>query len=191
MNEAQTTPFYEKNRGMQPGQLIAAWAADIAAFVRSNDPNHMICMGDVAPPYQQLAYWGTDYNANIQVPDIDFGTMHLYPEGWGIPNTTYSQPAQLNALISPFFDQALNSTSAAGKPLMLQEYGCTESYANRDIVLGTLQAAANARGLSTLVWQLTATPNAPGDGYNFGYGDPGTAAMKQLFTYVDTAAGSK
>jgi hypothetical protein len=26
---------------------------------------------------------GVDFDANLKLPSIDFGTFHLYPEGWG------------------------------------------------------------------------------------------------------------
>lgn len=186
MNEPQTAPFYEQKQGLRVGQLIADWAANISAFVKQNDPKHLVCLGEVSVPYHQKAYWGTDYEANIKVAGIDFGSMHLYPESWGIPRSVFSQPSLLLAQIAPFFDQALNATSAAGKPLMLQEYGCSSFYANRDIVLNAMHAAANARGLSSLVWQLVVVPQGPGDGWNFAYTDDGTSALKQQITYVNS-----
>lgn len=184
INEPQTTPFYEKTQGLQPGHLIASWAADIATFVKQNDPNHLVCMGEIGAPYHQTDYWGTDYELNIQIPAISFGNLHFYPESWGIPSKAFSQPALLAAQIAPFFDQAFNNSQTAGKPLMLQEYGATSSYANRDVVLTGLHAMANARGLSTLVWQLIAATGAPGDGFNFKYGSQGESSMKQQFQYL-------
>jgi mannan endo-1,4-beta-mannosidase len=41
-NEPHTSDNYELNQGVKPGSLVRAWISEMAAFVRSLDPNHMV-----------------------------------------------------------------------------------------------------------------------------------------------------
>lgn len=41
-NEPHTTDNWEKNHGIQPGSIVRAWISEMAAYVRSLDPNHMV-----------------------------------------------------------------------------------------------------------------------------------------------------
>lgn len=67
------------------------WVSEMAVYVKSIDPNHLLEVGlegfygesmpekkQFNPGYQV----GTDFITNNQVPQIDFATIHLYPETW-------------------------------------------------------------------------------------------------------------
>ena len=41
-NEPATTDNYELSRNMKPGSLVNAWAQEMATYIRSVDPNHMV-----------------------------------------------------------------------------------------------------------------------------------------------------
>lgn len=41
-NEPATTDNYELSQGMTPGGLVNAWAQEMATYIRSIDPNHMV-----------------------------------------------------------------------------------------------------------------------------------------------------
>ena len=41
-NEPATTDNYELSQGMTPGSLVNAWAQEMATYIRSIDPNHMV-----------------------------------------------------------------------------------------------------------------------------------------------------
>ena len=57
---------------------------------------------------------GEDFNRNLGIADLDFATIHVYPNGWAIPadsfdwvNDNYIRPRAVLAV-------------AAGKPLLLE-----------------------------------------------------------------------
>ncbi len=41
-NEPHTSDNYERKAGLQPGSLIKAWSCEMAQFIKSIDPNHMV-----------------------------------------------------------------------------------------------------------------------------------------------------
>lgn len=64
----------------------------MAAYVKSIDRNHLLEIGlegfygetipqrkQLNPGYQSV---GTDFISSNQVPEIDFATIHLYPDQW-------------------------------------------------------------------------------------------------------------
>ena len=47
-NEPATTSNYEVNAGIKPGSIVNTWAQEMATYIRSLDPNHMV--GARMPP---------------------------------------------------------------------------------------------------------------------------------------------
>lgn len=62
--------------------------SEMAAYVKSIDSNHLLEVGlegfyGESMPEKNPGYGvGTDFISNNQVPEIDFTTIHLYPESW-------------------------------------------------------------------------------------------------------------
>ncbi|KAG8745992.1 hypothetical protein FRC12_014396 [Ceratobasidium sp. 428] len=69
---------------------ITAWATEISAYIKSIDSNHLVALGDEGfynwpngPNYPYQGGEGVDFEANLKIPTLDFGTFHAYPEHWG------------------------------------------------------------------------------------------------------------
>jgi mannan endo-1,4-beta-mannosidase len=97
---------------------ITNWATEMAEYVRSLDPNHLIAVGDegfYSGGNQQLYNGedGVDHDALLRIPDIDYGTFHLYPDHW---NTGLRWADQ-------WIEDHLVSARTVGKPTVLEEYG--------------------------------------------------------------------
>lgn len=97
---------------------ITNWATEMAAYVRSLDPNHMIAVGDEGfyTGGNKSLYKGEDgvgHDALLAITDIDFGTFHLYPDHW---NTGLRWADQ-------WIEDHIVSARQAGKPTVLEEYG--------------------------------------------------------------------
>lgn len=64
----------------------------MVAYVKSIDPNHLLEIGlegfygDSDPVKKQNNPnnypIGTDFISNNQIPQVDFATIHIYPESW-------------------------------------------------------------------------------------------------------------
>lgn len=73
------------------------WLAEMSTHVRSLDPNHLITIGsegfygDSTPQLMQYnpQAWarelGQDFVMNTNLPNIDFATVHAWPDNWMLP----------------------------------------------------------------------------------------------------------
>lgn len=74
------------------GQTLHAWVADMAAFIKARDPNHLLSTGSEGWYHDpgQPADWryngslGADYLADHQVDGIDACSFHLYLDSYGL-----------------------------------------------------------------------------------------------------------
>lgn len=70
-----------------PTSTVNTWATKTSKFIKSLDKKHLVAMGDegFGLPSDGTTYpysygEGVDFVKNLAIPDIDFGTLHLYPE---------------------------------------------------------------------------------------------------------------
>jgi mannan endo-1,4-beta-mannosidase len=121
----------------KPESLRLAWTAEMSAYVKSLDPNHLVTSGHANV---------TDKIPDLTIPTLDFGTWHGYPLFYKLT------PAQFNDTITEFCGLA----ARAKKPVLLEEFGYARS--NRDSTeayamwLDTLTSDRNCAGW--MVWRL-------------------------------------
>ena len=148
--------------------VINTWATTTSAYIKSLDSNHMVTMGDEGFGLDTLsdgsypfttAAGGYNWTQNLQIPDIDFGTYHLYPSSWGEADTW-----------GPLWIQAhAEAANAIGKPVIMEEYGSltlTDEEPWQAEVLATETAG-------DMYWQYgddLSTGETANDGYAIYYG---------------------
>jgi mannan endo-1,4-beta-mannosidase len=132
-----------------PEALRLAWTAEMSAYVKSLDHNHLVSSG-----------YGGDKLPDLTIPTLDFGTWHGYP--------LYDKLTiqQFNDLIPEFCDLAVR----ARKPVLLEEFGYArsnpDSAAAYAMWLDTLARDPNCAGW--MVWRLVSRQDSgryPGDEY--------------------------
>lgn len=76
------------------------WMSEIAAFIRTIDPNHLIAdggegfdndpglYGELTNLYAVGGSEGCSYHRMVEIADIDLASYHLYPALWGLNDTT-------------------------------------------------------------------------------------------------------
>ncbi|XP_047320191.1 mannan endo-1,4-beta-mannosidase 7-like [Impatiens glandulifera] len=107
------------------GATIQSWIKEMAAYVKSIDNNHMVAVGMEGfygpshagrqqnnPNFQV----GTDFIENNLIRDIDFATIHTYPDKWVEGS---KEVAFLNDWINNHVQDAQNIIK---KPLMFTEF---------------------------------------------------------------------
>ncbi|KAI4235176.1 MAG: hypothetical protein LQ352_008118 [Teloschistes flavicans] len=173
--------------------IIYNWAKDTSAYIKQLDKNHMVSLGDEGwltatsaasvPNYEQsyayTGYEGVDFERNLAIPTLDYGTVHPYPNQWGY-NYTWG---------STWIEQHNVLGKAAGKPVIMEEYAVPDGE-DRVGIMGAWQATiVNKTSLAgDMVWQFgTALPSGanPFDNYAVYYGSGeygvlGTAHAKAM-----------
>ncbi|MDX8493041.1 cellulase family glycosylhydrolase [Mesorhizobium sp. VK22B] len=122
----------------KPQALRLAWTAEMSAYVKSLDPNHLVSSGNANIFDPKLA--------DLTIPTLDFGTWHGYPVYYDLTIQ------QFNDMIPEFCQLGVRDN----KPVLLEEFGharsnqnVTEAYA---MWLDTLTRDRNCAGW--LVWRL-------------------------------------
>ncbi|XP_071705496.1 mannan endo-1,4-beta-mannosidase 7 [Rutidosis leptorrhynchoides] len=162
------------------GRTIQAWITEMAAHVKSIDRNHLLEAGlegfygktNSQNPGFDI---GTDFISNNLIPDIDFATLHSYPDQWLTSNDDQSQ---LNFLNNWLRTHIRDAQLVLRKPLLLTEFGKSVKDPNfstyqRDqlfnLVYNNIYLSAKHGGAAAggLFWQLLAEGmESFGDGYD-------------------------
>ena len=122
----------------EPIQLRRAWVAEMSAYIKAKDVNHMIGSGNANIRTSELS-------SDLTVPTIDFGTWHGYPKYSGLTTSKF------DALIPRY----CNSAAVFGKPVLLEEFGYARSnHDQTDAYAKWLDTLAHSHCAGWLVWRL-------------------------------------
>jgi mannan endo-1,4-beta-mannosidase len=135
----------------------------MSAFVKALDPNHLVSVGDEGFLNVGGEHWtyrgadGVDHAALTALPDVDFGTFHLYPDDWSTPPE----------LAERWIADHVRLARQLGKPTILEEYGLKLDRARgrrdaaspgfrrrRDAYRSWNDALLAAGGNASLAWML-------------------------------------
>ncbi|KAJ7540760.1 hypothetical protein O6H91_10G029500 [Diphasiastrum complanatum] len=156
------------------GSILQAWIEEMSAFVKSIDGNHILEVG-LEGFYSPLSaervsvnpssfgeQTGTDFIKNNLPQQVDFATVHTYPDIWlSQENQDVQQEFTTNWIKSHIED----ATYKLGKPVLFAEFGKSAYTAGyfqeqRDQLLSNIYATIYASasnggaGAGALVWQL-------------------------------------
>lgn len=132
------------------GNTIYNWTKEMSEYIKSIDKNHLVALGDEgffndksSSDYDYNGGAGVDFNRILSLKSIDFGTYHLYPDGWGRSIDWGTQ----------WIIDHIKSGKAANKPVILEEFGVTS---NKDNVYKKWgQAVYDNDGAGLMFWLLT------------------------------------
>ncbi|KAK7463661.1 hypothetical protein VKT23_005602 [Stygiomarasmius scandens] len=136
MNEARCLGDLPSGPACVPGtELLNQWYKEQSDFVRSLDPHHLIttggegqffwrnATGDLANDNNFNGAAGEDFDLDLTLENIDFGTYHLYPQFWysnvDFPGSNFSMQQWGLDWISLHAESA----QRIGKPVILEEFG--------------------------------------------------------------------
>ncbi|KZT10635.1 glycoside hydrolase family 5 protein [Laetiporus sulphureus 93-53] len=145
---------------------ITTWIEEMSAYIHSIDSNHLVAIGDEGfyddPSSSDYPYQGGEginFTANLAIPTVDFGTVHLYPLSWGETSDPIDWGVQ-------WIDNHAASQKAQNKPVILEEFGITD---NMTETYEAWYSAIVSSGLTgDLIWQAgsyLASGATPNDGY--------------------------
>jgi len=102
-----------------PSNVLTSWAEEMATYLKSIDPNHLVAVGDEGFLDGGGEHWtykandGVDHRSLTGIPAVDYGTFHMYPEDWGTGFTWADHWISEHERVAREF----------GKPTVLEEYG--------------------------------------------------------------------
>lgn len=111
---------------------LQGWLRDMARHVRSLDPNHLITIGSEGfygastpalmkyNPAEWAGDMGQDFVANTDIPEIDFATVHAWPDNWLIPQE--KTPDFLDGWVQSHITASVNNLNVS-KPVLFEEFG--------------------------------------------------------------------
>ncbi|TKW16735.1 hypothetical protein SEVIR_5G318900v4 [Setaria viridis] len=160
------------------GDTLQRWIEEMAAYVKSIDKKHLLTVGtegfygptspeskrDVNPGVWKDNNYGSDFIRNAKIPDIDFASIHLYPDTW-----LQKQHATVNEKLQ-FVKRWVSSHIEDGdkelnKPVLTTEFGLSHRAqgfdpSHRDVFYKAIydivyaSASRGGAGAAALVWQL-------------------------------------
>ncbi len=106
--------------------ILLDWVHEMVSYVKQLDGNHLVALGDEGffNEHHFLQHnkgelydgrHGTDFAATLEIPEIDFGGYHFYPQDWGHQNDL--------AFGDQWVTDHAKAGERAGKPVLMEEYG--------------------------------------------------------------------
>ncbi|KAL6912561.1 hypothetical protein ACHAP8_010410 [Fusarium lateritium] len=152
--------------------VLTKWATEISSFIKSLDSKHRVSLGDegwLCSDDSSLGYAyscseGIDFEANLKISTLDYGTVHMYPIGWGYNYPWGNQWIRDHAALAQKY----------GKPIVMEEYGVESTTSNRTAVLKEYQETILSTDIAyDSFWQFASNlPSGanPYDAYAIFYG---------------------
>lgn len=109
---------FDTKEGWDPS-TITSWAREMSGYIKSIDSRHMVSVGDEGFLDRGGKHWafaaegGVNHVALTALPNVDFGTYHLYPDHWGTDHRWGMVWIEEHLQIARMLD----------KPALLEEYG--------------------------------------------------------------------
>lgn len=147
------------------GAAMRAWVDEVAAVVKAQAPRHLVGTGeegfDTTTEGYDARFWsgtapaslfavGTSFRRNTASPFIDFGTVHFYPESWGVPTERTAEAG------AHWFSEHAAIARELGKPLLIGEFAL-----RNDGGFPLEERRAMYRGWFHCAWRTGAGASAP------------------------------
>ncbi len=134
------------------GDTLVNWAKEMSTYIKGMDGRHLVAVGDEGfynypgnPDWARAGVSGVDWKRLIALPNIDYGTLHLYPNDWG---KTADWSVQ-------WIKDHIRDGHAANKPVVLEEYGWRDLMTRDDIYRSWTDTVYEVRGNGDQFWILT------------------------------------
>jgi mannan endo-1,4-beta-mannosidase len=103
------------------GDTLVRWADEMSRFLKRLVPRQLVAVGDEGfygrandPDYPYSAFEGVAWPRLTALPAVDYGTFHMYPQGWGETDFHWG---------TDWINNHVRDGHAIGKPAVLEEFG--------------------------------------------------------------------
>ncbi|KAM0240068.1 hypothetical protein ACHAP5_008166 [Fusarium lateritium] len=142
-------------------ETITEWIEEMTAYIKKLDPHHLVTWGGEGGFNRDSEDWayngadGGDFDHELSLPNVDFGTFHSYPEAW----------SKTIPWVSQWIRDHAKAARKVGKPVIHEEYGWltpeerkkqynTTRPETRVQVLGTWQKIQVQEKMPDMYWQF-------------------------------------
>ncbi|XP_047060793.1 mannan endo-1,4-beta-mannosidase 2-like [Lolium rigidum] len=157
------------------GNTLQRWIEEMASYVKSIDRRHLLTVGTegfygpTSPPEKlsvNPGHWfnnyGLDFIRNSKISDIDFASVHLYPDNWLQKANLEDKLKFVTQWVTSHFE---DGDKELNKPVLLTEFGLSRlvkgfDQSHRDAFYKAVydiaheSAQRGGAGAGAMVWQL-------------------------------------
>ena len=140
-------------------ETLTDWTDEMSTYIKQLDPNHMVAVGDEGffnrsgeSDWTYNGSEGVDHEALLSLPNIDFGTYHLYPDHWGKTPTWGTQ----------WIEDHIDAAKAIGKPTILEEFGIHDKSTRDGIYQTWIDTVYQQDGGGWMFWILSGIQDGGG-----------------------------
>jgi mannan endo-1,4-beta-mannosidase len=158
-----------RNRSDKSGTAVLGWVREMSAWIKQLAPHQLVAVGDEGffgdatnNDYPYSDYEGDHWLQFLRLSHVDYGTFHLYPQGWGEVSASKAGTDPISWGRS-WITRHLADARTLGKPAVLEEYGLSVD-ATKDVpdeatrTMGYRQwtgVVEDANGAGDQFWLLT------------------------------------
>ena len=107
--------------------IITNWLDEMSIYIKAHDPNHMVSTGEEGFGLPEVEsdndiYFlddGNDFKKNVALKNIDFATIHLYPNYWNFKDIVEDGKQYI-------VSHAKAAKKELNKPIIMEEFGLQE-----------------------------------------------------------------
>ncbi|KAI8959177.1 glycoside hydrolase family 5 protein [Daldinia sp. FL1419] len=155
---------------------LTTWIDEMSTFVKSLDPNHLVTWGGEGGFNRESDDWayngadGGDFDANLALPNIDFGVFHTYPDWWTKTVAWSDQWIRDHAAASRKADKpVVHEEYGWMTPEVREQNGIPPANATRLEVEGGWQKIMLEEGMADMYWQYGFSGYSYGRNHNDGF----------------------
>ncbi|KAG1747073.1 glycoside hydrolase family 5 protein [Suillus paluster] len=168
-NEPRCTGSTSATSGNCTTTTITDWVKTMSTYIKSCDSNHLVGLGDEgwfnwsnSTDYTYDGSQGVDFDANLAIDTIDFGTFHLYPYSWGEETPSAMTWGQ------GWIEDHRSAQATYNKPVLMEEFGVYADQNQTTTYENWYSTVIDCGLTGVLIWQagsnLTSGPT-PDDGF--------------------------
>lgn len=120
-------------RGGKYRKAFLAWVTSSARLIKSLDKNHLVTIGSEGETLDPKDA-GNNFIEDHSVTEIDYATIHIWVENWGIYNPKNSRttfPAALKTM-KDYIQNHVEQSKVFKKPVVLEEFGMARDNRSMD-----------------------------------------------------------
>jgi mannan endo-1,4-beta-mannosidase len=160
--------------------VLHEWFVDMAAHFKSIDDNHLLSTGmegfydaedTSAWPYDGSQ--GTDYVRNHRIDDIDLCTFHMYPDTWGLSDSTAKEWIR---------EHVRDAHGELGKPVYCGEFGIRDRSKHPGRMNEWYDLFESEEIDGTLIWMIKNERSIDDEEFVIGLDDQETLSVVDSFT---------